>query len=146
MMPDEYKLWRPVTGVHGEMYVRRIEEDEGILRIFLVDRLAAPERVLRVTFPFPLIYRTTRELYRLRTLAQLEKAGFPPMPFYIVSNSTWVQWFLEESMSFVDREGKLTDPIEHYAILTENDSVDVIAVAPPEMEWQSTGRSGESAT
>lgn len=75
--------------------------------------------------------RATDEGRRLRTYNEVEsiqdyRKDFIGIPLFIVDNSEFVDWIAKESA------GICTDSI-HYAIMTINDIIDIVAPFPPEI-------------
>lgn len=75
--------------------------------------------------------RATDEGRRLRTYNEVEsiqdyRKNFIGLPLFTVDNSEFVNWVAKESAGFC------TDSI-HYAIMTIDDIVDIVAPFPPEI-------------
>jgi len=75
--------------------------------------------------------RITDEGRRLRTYNEVEsiqeyRTNFNGLPLYTVENSEFVEWIAKESAGFY------TDST-HYAIMTIDDIVDIVALFPPEV-------------
>ena len=92
--------------------------------------LTAPdvdETTYQVRFPKRLAVRITDEGDRLRSMDYLH--GRAATPIGTVEDSSWVQWFIAETLDI-----RKMDPLTHWCIVTPNDIIDVIAMEPPDIE------------
>lgn len=127
MQKDLYTVWRPVEGVPARLYCEAIHDDYEGFRILLRGE-DANSSVLRITFDPALAYRNIDEGNLLRTLVKVD--NIRESSLFTVENSTWIEWFREESDGIY--EGR---EIVHYAIYTPNDCIDVLAEFDPLVEW-----------
>ncbi|MCI5141352.1 MAG: hypothetical protein D3909_06440 [Candidatus Electrothrix sp. ATG1] len=84
--------------------------------------------LLRITFDPALTYRNIDEGSLLRSLEWAD--GQANYPLFIVENSDWVEWFHKESCGTYEESN-----IIHYAIITPNDCIDILAEFEPKAEW-----------
>ena len=125
--PQTLEVWKPLDDINGAVVVDGVHDDfEGFRIILRMNEL--PFRVLRVGFDATLAYRNIDEGDHLRTWNELEKeAGWS---FFTVNNSEFKRDFLDLSYGIHEQ----TD-IEHYAIYTLTDCLDVLSIEPPDVEW-----------
>lgn len=127
MVTEEYRVWTPVDSIPATLHCEALHDDyEGFRILLRSEDTISP--VLRVFFDAPLAYRNLDEGSLIRTLARLRPRGINSL--FIVDNSTWLKWFLEESCGIY--EGR---QITHYAFLTPNDCIDVLSEIEPRVEW-----------
>jgi len=86
--------------------------------------------------------RITDEGRRLRTYNEVEsiqeyRTNFNGFPLFTVDNSEFVEWIAKESA------GIYTESI-HYAIMTIDDIVDIVALFPPKISIQPIADSAET--
>ncbi|WP_375180209.1 hypothetical protein [Enterococcus rotai] len=82
-----------------------------------------------ITFGFVDSLRITDEGRRIRTYNEIEsiqkyRENFIGNPLYKVEQSEYFEWIKKESAGF-------STDLEHYAIITENDLIDVLSTFPP---------------
>lgn len=101
------------------------------LHIFLND---GKEKILQIYFEYVLVFRNTDESYLLKTIEeQSEQINFKwGKIFYKVENSQFVNWFNDQSCNIPKKTGVC---IEHYAIYSGTDCIDVISSSEPEIKW-----------
>jgi hypothetical protein len=126
---DNLSVWQPVPDAVGEMFVEAVYDDYEGFRILM--RGTEPNsKMLRISFDAHLSYRNTDDSFMSRLGALYERLA-ERSTFYIVENSSYIDYFMEMS------EG-LHPPdwiIAHYAIYTPNDCIDVLSYHPPIVEW-----------
>jgi hypothetical protein len=126
MKKEKYKKWLPLEDIPDRLYLDGLYDDWEGFRLLL--RHYETGRMLRITFDPALSYRNTDEGDLLKTEDISE--GFFKWPLYIVENSRFLKWFHEESYEIRKKDNPL-----HYAIVTQNDFIDVISAFPPIVEW-----------
>lgn len=102
------------------------------LDVILVD---GSRKKLQIYFKHLLSLRNTDESYLLKTIEEQSKRDdfkWGGNLFSKVKNSKYVDWFNEESLG-IPRDTGVT--INHYAIYTSNDCIDVITSDEPEIKW-----------
>jgi hypothetical protein len=83
--------------------------------------------ILKINFDAAVAYRNIDESYRSRVFdAQSERVG----SLFTVNHSCWVSWLHEESYGMYKDSA-----IQHYAIFTLNDCIDVLSEFEPVVEW-----------
>jgi hypothetical protein len=88
------------------------------------------EPTLEILFDSIVSYWNIDESFRLRTWT--ESSGTRNGSLFTVEPSAWLRWLRNES-------GGVLDDVDlvHYAILTNNDCIDIAAEFPPEVRWLS---------
>ena len=89
------------------------------------------DKILRITFSNHLSYRNTDESFLLKLWGHIDKETLGKT-FYLVSNSTYIDFF-NESTENLYKEWKII----HYAIYTTSDCIDILSDQPPIIEWLS---------
>lgn len=103
----------------------RLSDNDEVLEICLLGKSGLKIRFL---FDSHLCYRKLDEGDALRTLSQISPEGLAGRYFYLVENSDFVEWFIDQSYGV--RE---IGVVEHYLICSENDIIDVLSLNPPEV-------------
>lgn len=98
---------------------------KGVLEIRLVDEA---RRRLSITFDCYLAYRKLDEGDALVTLEEVSRRCELGKSFYVVDDSSFVDWFVSQTY-----EARSPDDLDHYAVHTINDVIDVISPAPPSL-------------
>lgn len=126
-MKNKYLKWNPLEGIPSHLSCEGIYDDYEGFRILLKgDETTAA--MLRITFDAASAYRNIDEGDLLRTITAVKDTGKSSL--YTVENSSWIEWFREESLGKHSKTRFI-----HYAIYTENDCIDVITEFEPEVEW-----------
>ena len=126
-MKNRYKKWYPLENIPVHLYCEGLHDDyEGFRILLRGDDPTSP--VLRISFSPSLAYRNIDEGDLLRTIYGIPDLGASSL--FMVENSTWLEWFQEESHGIHDGED-----IMHYAIYTANDCIDVLSAFDPTVEW-----------
>jgi len=121
-----FEKWIPIDDLPETLYLEAIHDDyEGFRLLLKGDE--DHNKTLRITFDPALSYRNTDEGDLLKTIGKQE---FEQWSLYTVRNSSYSEWFADESCGIHDDEN-----IIHYAIYTPNDCIDILSVYPPEVEW-----------
>lgn len=94
-----------------------------------VIKLMGEKNNMDITFGFVDSLRITDEGRRIRTYNENEsiqkyRENFIGNPLYKVEQSEYFEWIKKESAGF-------STDLEHYAIITENDLIDVLSTFPP---------------
>jgi len=128
-MADEvYVPWQPLAGIPRNLCLESLTDtDDGLVLLLSAQESRLP--VLRVRFDAFVAYRNVNESYRLRLWHRDAHVG---AGLLIVQDSKWTSWLEEESRGALDARA-----VVHYAILTAEDCVDVVARAAPSVEWTS---------
>lgn len=127
MSQEVYERWDPVQGVPSRMYCDAIHDDHEGFRILL--RPEDPTcSTLRIRFEGAIGYRNVNESYRQRTWSRFDGEGLGSL--FCVANSDWVDWIKKESAGVLDNSN-----VVHYAILTDEDCIEVVSEFPPDVEW-----------
>jgi hypothetical protein len=103
----------------GSVDFLALRDDEEGFRIVVSTRQG--EKVV-IRFQRPMAYRNCDEGKRLRTLGEVKLSG---EAIYRVEGSRFAEWLHEES-GYTGEMGATT-----YAVVTQNDWIEVIAFAPP---------------
>lgn len=125
MHQGTYTRWSPIPDLDGmRMYCEAVHDDWEGFRLWLMpdDRRGD---MLVVSFDTVLSYASTPEWFRLGVIANVDELTFPHV-FWTVGSSALVSAFRRDACGTVDDL-----PITHYAFLTSNDCIDVLASAPP---------------
>ena len=124
MHQSTYTRWSPIPEFDGRrMYCEAVHDDWEGFRLWLMpdDRRGG---MLVVSFDTVLHFANTPERFRL---GRIDPDGMSlPHAFWTVGNSTLVSAFRRDACGTVDDL-----PITHYAFLTSNDCIDVLASASP---------------
>lgn len=86
---------------------------------------------LIINFDSIISYRNTDESYLLKTLN--ERENFSKWPLFKIKNSQYLVWFHEQTYDIYKKQ---LPEIIHYAFITPNDVVDVLAHHTPILIWQ----------
>jgi hypothetical protein len=125
---EQYERWHPMQGLVGCLDYESLQSTPEGLEIRLIE--SGTCRVLSVRFRSAIAYRSTDELNRYRTLRRLGPQGLLGWSFFIVRNSDWLRWLLEEI------EGAPMYPeMTHYGVYSTDDCVDVLSERPPLVAW-----------
>lgn len=125
-MESIYKNWEPLENIPRILNCEGIHDDYEGFRILLRENDRSP--VLRIMFDAVRSYRKSDEGDLLRTIASINDPGRSSL--FIVDNSSWVEWFHEETYDIhKDRD------IKHFAIYTPDDCIDVLSEFEPKVEW-----------
>lgn len=124
-----FKKWEPIPGLQDEMYMEGLYDDYEGFRILLKGS-DDHARMLRITFDPPLVYRVIDEgdLLSYDRVNDYEPSG--QWAFFIVENSSYLEWFQHISQGIHDENA-----IVHYAIFTPNECIEVLSEYGPEVEW-----------
>ncbi len=105
--------------------LEELRDRGGILEIHLCLLNDANVRLV-MSFSSHLAFRKTGESEGLATLDAIAATSEPGRSFYIVEDSDYVRWIVEQSHG-IQKAQLLT----HFTIVTVDDIIDVIALAPP---------------
>lgn len=120
---NDYVAIRQDVAADHRFECDRLVDSAGKLRIALSDD--AGRKVL-VQFDSYLSYRRMDEGDALITVEQLERSSSTAKVFYQVRESDFLAWFHAQSRGiYSDRS------LQHFAIYTTNDIIDVIALEAP---------------
>jgi hypothetical protein len=108
--PDIYDL-EEMCERSGELVVRLVRQRKERLKIFFSDHLG---------------FRKAGESDSLVTLREIAVTAQAGRSFYIVENSDYVRWFVDQSHGI-----RRMESLQHIAIVTIDDIIDVIALSLP---------------
>ena len=128
MNQERYESWTPLDGIPRTLYVQAIHDDYEGFRVILKGTFPN-DRTLRIAFAAAIAYRNINESYRSRTWASQNRPA-PPGGLFMVANSAWVDWLVEEAGGVLHHR-----TVQHYAILTGEDCIDIVTEFPPAVEW-----------
>ena len=135
MLEEKYIAQQLLGGTTNHTVVNEIVYKEDTLRVGLhVCRNDEKEKKLNIYFNYVLSFKNTDESYLLKTIEeQVKHKNFKwGETFYLVENSSYINWFNEQSV-YIPRDTGVA--IKHYAIYTSNDCIDILASVSPNIEW-----------
>lgn len=121
----KFTKWIPISGIPDTLYLEGLHDDYEGFRL-LLKGAGEQQRTLRISFDPVLSYRYVDEGDLLKTLSNEIGEG----TLHLVTNSSFISWFTEESADIHDSES-----IIHYAIYTPTDCLDILSAHPPIVEW-----------
>lgn len=128
MKKDIYQPYDNTLLPNGEWLVNSLVDDANGLMILLTDSKLNVN--VHVKFDSPISYRNTNESYLLKLWSEFEGVRTNTV-LHIVQNSTFCDYFNEMSLNiYNDWE------VQHYAILTSQDCIDVLSLTKPKLEWR----------
>ena len=116
--------WKSEKLQQNRVMIEKIVDDDNVLTITF--RNEENKGLRKITFDPYIAFRNMNESMRARTFSENEVFQGS---FYIVEQSTWVDWLHEESLGFYEGTGFV-----HYAIITSADCLDIASEFPPEIE------------
>jgi hypothetical protein len=135
LLMEKWMRWVPINGLPRSMVTKKIIDYKGLTLEFV-----SGEDTVKVFFkPLVYSYRVTDEGSRLKTLERLyEENGnkiITDWCFYNITDSAYLKWINSET-------GNMHDIIDtkHYAFITQDEFIDVLAVNPPELTIYKRGR------
>jgi len=116
-------VWPILSDYPKRMFVEAIHDDWEGFRIILAD--VEFKTRIRISFINKLSYRNTGEgfLLQLWETTEEKKLG---NTFYLISNSTYIDFFNEMSYGLYKEK-----EIKHYAIYSDSDCIDVLSITEP---------------
>jgi hypothetical protein len=109
-----------------ELYdLEEVCERSGVLEVRLVGQ---QERRLHVTFPDHLGFRKAGESDALVTLAAISATSQAGRSFYLVEESDYIRWFVDQSHGI-----RRPESLMHITIVTIDDVIDVISLSLPSL-------------
>ena len=127
MQMGKYVRWEPLTIPECPVYCEVLRDDYEGFRV-LLNGESRTTRTIRVTFEAPLMYQVRGEWFQLAP--QTHALGLEPgYPFYVVEDSPLLVEFHLASLGIYQ-----TWHINHYAIYTATDCIDVLSTVPPKVE------------
>lgn len=121
-----FSRWAPLADIDVKLYLEELRHDPDGLHL----RLAPPRqaaRMLCLFFENFLAYRSADEGDLLKTVGP-DTTG---ASLFTVTHSEFIDWFVDQTLGV-----RSSDPIQHYAIYTPNECVDILSLAPPKVWWQ----------
>ncbi len=119
----EVMEWHPYPGAKNDLYAHGYRYENGTLVIIFRDHDVKGN--LRITFPSPMAFRYTDELYQC-AYNEVYRFGFN-----IAKGSSYLDWFRQTSGC-----ESLNENVVHYAISTCSDCFEVITMTPPQVKWE----------
>ena len=129
-MKDNIKKWKPLSDLPDQMYIESILDDDKGLRIIMRGE-QFEDKVLVISVIDKISYRNTDESFMLKVWDSMNKADLGKT-FYIVKNSSYIEFFNEMTMNLY----KDWD-VQHFAIYTDYDCLDILCRNEPVAEWHS---------
>jgi len=120
---ERFVRWEPIQGLPKTVDTPSLvhDNDRGF-RLTLVEE-RAEGRQFTVAFEQPLAFRSANESYRLKLIESLQPQL--PWPTFKVDNSTWVEWFHDQTSGiYIDWK------VEHNKIVGE-DVIEVLSQRAP---------------
>ena len=125
---ENWLRWEALKIPEGKYELIKLEQNFDGVYIILDDEI---NRIAISFEPGVLAIRTSDEGDRWRTISEVVSRNsgdyFVGKPIYVVRNSEFRHWYDKESFS---TKGNYT----HYAIITGNDVVDILAMVEPKVE------------
>ncbi len=121
MKANTYSNWQPISDIDCWVIIDKIEDSDEGLAIFI--NVNKSGKKFKIVFDPYVAYRNMDESYRTRTFSQ---HGAFESSFHQVANSTWLKWLHEESQGYYKGNS-----INHYAIITEADCIDILSEFEP---------------
>jgi hypothetical protein len=103
--------------------LRELVDRNGTLELLLE---SSSNKHVRVVFDAYLAYRKLDEGDAMLALEQLAASAKIARTFYRVEESDFIEWFSKQSHAVRDQQ-----KLNHYAVVTHNDVVDVISLSEP---------------
>jgi hypothetical protein len=120
---QSFEQWNPFGSVVGAVAIEGLS-DVGDEPFCITLRLIRdPDQRLRLLWERPHAYRNIDESYRVDLWQTFATYGHP---FWIVRDSDWIKEFRASSGGVADRVN-----LQHYAIYTDDDCIDVLSATPP---------------
>jgi len=129
MNGNGFRKWKPVSDVPEEMYLEGLYNDYEGFRLLLRGH-GDQARMLRIAFDAVLAYRGIDEGDLISYPRNDEDEGLGRWGFFIVSSSSFLQWFCQTSQNIHPPKDTV-----HYAIYTSEDCIDILSACPPSSEW-----------
>lgn len=118
----------PNVDSSANYYIEAIHDDYEGFRILLRSSILE-SKMLRISFNDKLSYRTTYESFYLKLWSNMNEGIFGKT-FYIISNSYYIDYFNDQTLD-IYKDWK----IQHYAIYTISDCIDILSIQQPIIEW-----------
>jgi len=130
-MEEKWTRWEPASNLAQKYYIHSISDtiDGFFIKLFEENN---KKKKIKITFEDSVnSYRNTNESYRLKTIDHLDtyNADKRCWTFFKVNNSSYLQWFLEESYGIYD-----DFPFIHFSFVGVESILDVIAKYEPKIE------------
>lgn len=125
-----FERWVPCQRILDVMYLHDVRIDAEAIQVTLETKEPGLGKAI-LRFEHSLCYRMIDEGDYLLTMNGFQ-GGWS---FFIVKHSSFRAWFDEESCG-----ARVGEDMVHYAIYTPNECMDILALRPPEIRWQDSGR------
>lgn len=144
MKKEKWRKWEPILGIPQTLFLDTLNYDCNNLVINLYNP-QKESQILTIDFDGFLAFRTMDEskyLWPEREIdqalidmqdMQLEPKSLQKWSLFIIDNSLYIDWFLEQSGGVHDN-----DPIIHYSIVTPFDVIEILDVKKtdfPIVKW-----------
>ncbi len=134
---EKWIRWEPINGLPHSIITIKIIDLKGLTLEFVSGE---DEDIVKVYFkPLVYSYRVTDEGSRLKTLERFceenENKKITDWCFYNITDSTYLKWINNETGNMHDIMGT-----KHYAFITQDEFIDVLAVNPPEVTIYKRGQ------
>ena len=127
-MNESFEAYSTLPEIPSHSELKLLRDDLSEFQLLLT---APNELTYKISFPNVLAYQLTDEGDRLRSMDYLN--GKAETPIGRINNSTWLQWFVEETLHIRD-----SDTLVHWCIVTPNSIIDVISEKEPITELLDT--------
>ena len=127
-MNESFEAYSTLPEIPSHSELKLLRDDLSEFQLLLT---APNELTYKISFPNVLAYQLTDEGDRLRSMDYLN--GKAETPIGRINNSTWLKWFVEETLHIRD-----SDTLVHWCIVTPNSIIDVISEKEPITELLDT--------
>ncbi|WP_346353373.1 hypothetical protein [Azotosporobacter soli] len=129
---EMWNKWEPINDTPIKLFGCRTIDDKDGLTLFFVNEMW--QKKLKISFEEGVLaFRVTDEGKRLKLIDFLDetygKAFYTEWMLFKVTQSDYIEWFNEQTFSIYE-----TFNIVHYAFLTGNEIIEVLATAEPIVE------------
>lgn len=130
-LQEKWKKWQPINGLGNRYEIDRIGYViKGDFKILFSEYRDMGKRVTVIFKNGIYAHRKTDESFRLQTYEMLDdnygKDFYTKWAFFKLTNSLYIKELSTQSLGFAD-----SYPLTHYAFLTVNSILDVVAACEP---------------
>ena len=130
MQQEKWIKWKPIERIPNTLYIEELKETrDGLTIVMTREDNILPSLI--INFDTIISYRNTDESYLLKTLN--ERENFNKWPLFKIKNSQYLVWFHEQTYDIYKKQ---LPEIIHYAFITPNDVIDVLAIITPILKWE----------
>ena len=127
-MSEKYIKWVPIEPVPFPLDLENLHKDDKGLSI-LLNSEDHTDKFLHIRFSDYEALREMGEEFKTRFWHEVEIEE--DYPLFIVENSEWLEWF------HVQSDGNFRDlDIQHYAIWTTENWIDILSSSKPLVRWK----------